>query len=842
MDEINFSIDGQRVKGYSGNTIIEVALKYNIPIPTLCHDPFLDSIGACRICLVENEERGNLIAACVTTISKDLSILTNTEKVLETRKVIVKLMLASHPDSCIVCEKGNRCKLRQIAADLGIGLVEYYPMPHYSGTQEVNSFLLRDLSKCILCAKCIRADQELVVEGAIDYIDRGFEARPSTLTDGPLESSGCTFCGTCEEVCPTGALFKKDNRSLGTHNKRVATTCSFCGCGCSFWLEVAKNQVVGVRPGISGSVNGKTLCVKGRFGFDHINHPERLNNPLIRKEDALVEASWDEALEIASKEIKNINQKTKGEQSLAIITGPHCTNEEAYLTNEFATNVLKTNYVACMSSSYIFNLIEGMEDSCGFAGPTATIEDIEEAEVILLIGANPTETAPIVGYSIKRCVRRRQTNLIVIDPVEIQLSKFACLWLRPTIGSDGILLSAILRLMIEHQNYKEALDDERIQILKNIKNLSLDIDIIERETGVTSESLFKAVDIFISSKKRAIVFGNGIIQQPNGKELVKILCSISQLTQEETIIFPLVKESNVIGCYHLGLIKSEMPERVFKEILRGNIKGLWIMGDDPMTSLPGNGEIQRALDKLDLLIVSDTFLSNTGEKAHVVFPSVTFAEKSGTITNMEGRVQRIRPAIECVNNSISDYLTILNIAKLLGSSFSYKSELEVTEEIINRVPLYSKMNMNNEDDGYFSYLLPVSSLKGKASLFIPGEITSPLDKDDKYPYTLMLGSILKHLGTGYQTKHSPRLCGDIEEGYVEINPKDASREDIKDRDIVKLISIAGEKRIRAHLTQKIPMGCLFLPLPFTEGSNIFTNISNGNTQKTINVKIERTII
>ena len=329
MDDINFTINGKNVNGTPGDTIIDVAQKNGIPIPTLCHDPHLTSTGACRICMVEDEKRG-LVASCVTPIAPGSAIKTDSEKVREARKVIVKLMLASHPDSCIVCEKGNRCKLRQIAADLGIGLVDYYPMPNFTGIREVNPFISRDLSKCVLCGKCIRADHELVVEGAIDYTDRGFETHPATLSDGPLENSECTFCGTCVEICPTGALFERDKRFRGSASLRTATTCMFCGCGCSYRLHTMSGKVVGAQPGVPGSVNGITLCVKGHYGYDYINHPARLQKPLMKKEGSLQEAPWDEALENSAKRLKKITEKNGGE-SLAILAGPHCTNEEAYL-------------------------------------------------------------------------------------------------------------------------------------------------------------------------------------------------------------------------------------------------------------------------------------------------------------------------------------------------------------------------------------------------------------------------------------------------------------------------------------------------------------------------------
>lgn len=840
METITFTINGQTVKGQVGNTIFEVAQSYGIPIPTLCHDPYLTPIGACRVCLVEDEKTGNFITSCSTPIAKGMSVRTNSKKVIETRKVLMKLMLASHPESCIVCEKGNRCKLRQIAANLGIGYVDYYPMPSFTGTQELNPFIRRDLSKCIACAKCIRADHELVVEGAIDYIYRGFEARPATLTDGPLEISECTFCGTCLEICPTGALFETDKRFHSSTSKHVPTTCPFCGCGCSFWLEVSHNQAVGVRPGISGSVNGITLCAKGHFGYECINHPNRIQKPLIRKEGVLAEASWDEALQAAAQGFKSIKEKN-GQGSLALIACPHCTNEEAFLLKKFASDVLETDHLGCSSTEYMSNLIPAMEETVGFVGPGGSIQDLEDAEAILLIGANPTETAPIVGYSIKRAIRKKQAALIVIDPLEIKLTKYADLWLRPNVGTDEILLLGFLNLLMKDKDFKKGLTDEGTKYFKEIKKWFKDfsLDDVPRKTGVSLEGLKRAVEIYCSAGKKAIVFGNGLLQQPAGQNLVKILGSLLALARKKTTIFPLVKQSNAMGCFHMGLINDENPETIFPEILNGHIKGLWITGDDPLVSPAGVKEIERALDKLEFLVVSDSFLSCTAKKAHVVFPSATFAEKTGTVTSMEGRVQMIHPAIDCVGESRPDWEIISLMAGHLGVPFNYKSEKDVTEEVIKRIALYKKMDLSAAENDYFSYKLPLSSTKKKQAVFVPEKASGKPAGSRKYPYTLMMGSIVFQLGHGHQTQHSPKLCKMMDEEYVELNPEDATKEGLQGGDFIQLISADGEKAVKVRLTDKVPSGVLFLPLPFARYSTLIPLSGKSIGLNTCQIKIER---
>jgi len=844
---ITIILDGVEARGHSGMTILELARANRIKIPTLCNDPCLKSIGACRVCLVEDETRGSFHAACVTPIAPGMVINTCSPRVTEYRRVVVKLMLASHPDSCLVCEKGNQCALRQIAADLGIGLVEYYPMPYFSGTQEVNPFILRDLSKCILCAKCIRADHELVVEGAIDYIDRGFEARPATLTDGPLEVSECTFCGTCVELCPTGALSEREKPHRGTTSRRVATTCSFCGCGCSFWLEVSANRVVGVRSGIEGSANGMTLCVKGHYGYDLINSSDRLTSPLIRKDDALIKVSWVEASQRAAQGLADI-KKRHGGKAIALLTGAHGTNEEAFLLKQFATDVLGTEQVFCSSSAYMSSLIRGMDETVGFVGPTATMEDLEEADSILLIGANPTETAPVLGFCIKRGVRQKQTTLIVIDPRKIKLAPYARLWLQPFVSSDEILLLAFLRLLFFSEHTKGAGADgggkELEALRKRVTHFHLEG--LEEKTGISLERLQEAVDLFCSAEKRVIIFGNGVMQQSRGEDLVKLLCTIGSaagiLTKKETMLFPLIKQSNALGSFQMGLNCAMPPEMIFEKILDGGIKGLWVMGDDPLVSLPGSRRVEEFLKKLGLLIVSDMFLTRTGRHAHVVFPSASFAEKSGTFTNLEGRLQKVVKAIDCVGESRPDWQIVSQVAEQLGKPLPFSSEKEITGAITKTIPLYSGMNLSESNDGYFCYRSSTSLSKEKKIFFVPEELPAVKQATKEFPYTLIVGSILFHLGSGQLTRHSSRLCRIMQDEYVEINPESAAKEGIKEGEIIRLVSSTGEKRIVARLTDRVPESVLFMPLPFTPDSSLLPYGKERTGAKTCRVAIERSTL
>jgi len=296
MGNITITINGSQLSGRDGMTILDVAQENNIPIPTLCHHPLLTPTGVCRVCLVEDESNGELVASCATPIVPGMVIRTDSPRVLDARRAIIELMLSGHPDSCLVCDKGNRCELRRLASDLEIGRVGFDAVRSYHHFEEANPFIERDLTKCILCGRCVRACQELRGVAAIDYAYRGFSLKPATSLDGTLRESVCEFCGLCVSMCPVGALSDKSTSYQGKETSKVRTTCPYCGCGCSIYLSIRDQEIIGVSSCPENSVNGISLCVKGRYGFDFIQHRDRLKTPLIKKDGEFVEATWDEAL------------------------------------------------------------------------------------------------------------------------------------------------------------------------------------------------------------------------------------------------------------------------------------------------------------------------------------------------------------------------------------------------------------------------------------------------------------------------------------------------------------------------------------------------------------------
>ncbi|KPK89626.1 MAG: hypothetical protein AMJ94_11670 [Deltaproteobacteria bacterium SM23_61] len=859
---VTVTINGREASGRRDMTILDLAKEMKIPIPTLCHDSHLASYGACRVCLVEEEKSGALLASCVAPLSPGMVIRTDSPRVLEARRMIVKLMLASHPESCLVCEKGNRCQLRQIALDLGIGLSDLYRLPNYSGTQELNPFIKRDLSKCILCGKCIRADHELVVEGAIDYFHRGFDARPATLHDQPLERSACTFCGACVDICPTGALSERDRSLQSTASRTFPSVCPHCACGCKILLGVNGERVVTVTPDReNGSAPYPVLCVKGRYGLDFIDNPSRLCAPLIRQEGRLVECSWEEALDCVGREMKKI-QDRHGPDALAFLGSPQCTNEENYLFQKLARAGFGTNNIDHGNPFTMLPAPEIFGPGMGWGAMTSPLAAIEEAKAILVVGANPAETAPIAAYRIKRAVRFQDAKLFLVDPRPTRLAPFARHWLRPRLGGDFSLLLGFVRVILDEELWEKEWVERNVEGLKTLQEEMEPWDLAwaEQGSGISREVIRGVARDLAFRRPMAVILGNGLWQGSRGSMGLMASINLALLLGCQRRFYPLGLESNGQGARDMGALPNFLPgykflrdeeavqrfekawgrplprknglsaRQMVKAAAEGRVRGMYIMGENPVRSFPDASRVGEALGKLEFLAVQDLFLTETAQIARVVLPASSFAEKEGTLTSGERRIQRLRTAAQPVGQSLPDGKILTEIFRRAGGTPLDSSPGDVMEEISSLVPFYrgvtyprlerSSLFLPCEDpqDSGNPHLPERGFQAGKLTfLRVPKNEVPSAEDGAEAPFRLLVGSTLYHSGSGTRSSRSARLSRFDPRGGLKMNSADALGLGLEEGSLVKLSAGKKEMVLRLSLDAGLPPGVLFFPLsPATE--------------------------
>jgi formate dehydrogenase alpha subunit len=852
LEEITLTINGKKISARPGMSLLDAATKNGIKIPTLCHHRHLAPAGACRICLVEDEKSGRMMASCVTPVSPDMAIQTDSPTVRRHRTNIVRLMMANHPESCIVCSQGNKCELRQIAADLGVGITGLYPMPYYRGLEQANPFIIRDLSKCILCGRCIRADHELVVVGAIDYNLRGFQSRPATAHDRPLEKSDCTFCGTCVSLCPTGALSTKNSQYVGSPETESATVCGFCGVGCSLVMGSVDGQVVETNPSHENeTVNQSTLCVRGHFAHDFLNTKERLLHPLIRKEGELSPSAWEEAFDLISERLLSIKQ-THGPQSLGFYGSSKCTNEENYLFQRIARSLLETNNVDNGGSVTGITTMKVVAQRLGGHIPLTPLSDLEQAEVIFVVGADPIQSMPVVGYFLKRASRMKGVPMIVADPRKTGLVPFASLWLPLTPQSDCDLIHALAAILYK----KEAFDAQYIERFTKGFDLyrkdliAFDFERTSQSTGLAADLMEEAADQ-LKGKRIAFVVGQGVLLQKNGVQAMHALLNLALMTgslgDQGTGIYILAPENNGIGAYDMGAVSDSLPgrglvtdeisreywERIWRvrlspdpglsivrmveEAEKGNLKALYIMGENLVRGFPEIERVRRALQNLEFLVVQDILSNETSALADVVLPGAAFSEKAGSFTNLEGRIQSFEPVVSPPGEARSDLEILAQMANRMGQKDEDFSLLNIRREIRRVIPAYSELR----DEPGKCWIKATSAFElfrgdgeGRLVDFTPISSTGDQAKDEAYPLEGILTSSRLHLGSGTRTGLSDRITNFSHKGDVEMSFEDAARLDLRSGDQVKVSSEHDAVTRRVRLQKDLPSGLVSLPVAF----------------------------
>ena len=868
-EEVSLTIDGTEVTVPEGTTILKAAMQVGIDIPHLCYDPVLElpPTSSCRLCLVEVTDGKPPVTACSHVVSAGMVVKTDTEKLRDLRKMVIEFLLSDHPLDCLTCEKDGACALQKYAYELGVKGPSFRSEPVVAEPVQDGPAIVYDHSKCILCGRCVEVCHNVEVTGAIDYQGRGFDTRIALPPGLSRNESVCTECGNCIDVCPTGALSYAGAVGQGRtwELRRVATTCPYCGCCCTLVLNIRDNKIIQVtgQPGLG--VSRGQLCVKGRFGFDFVGHKDRLREPLIRRDGKLTPASWDEALDLVAARFGEIKNRF-GAGAIGGLASAKCTNEENYIMQKFIRAVVGTNNIDHCARLCHASTVAGLARAFGSGAMTNSIEDFDITDCIFVIGSNTTECHPIIGSTIKRAATQRGAKLIVADPRAIELTEFADLHMQHKGGTDVALINAMMHVILAEGLEDKTFIAERTEdfelLAKAVEPYTPELG--EKISGVPADDIRKAARMYAQAETASIVYSMGITQHTTGTDNVMSLANLAMLTgnigRPGTGVNPLRGQNNVQGACDLGALpnvypgyqKVDDPEvqakfeaawsvadgldpkpgltlvEMINAAAEGELKAIYIMGENPMLSDPDINHVEEALKNLDFLVVQDIFLTETAQLADVVLPAASFAEKNGTFTNTERRILRVHKALDSPGQARIDWKIICDLARRMGYRMSYDNVAQIEDEIASLTPIYGGITYDRLEKGALQWPCPDRDHPGTPYLhkgrfsrglgkFHAVEFIPPMElPDDEYPFVLSTGRILQHFHTGTMSRRSAVLDELVSVGVVEIHPTDAEKLGAVEGDKLRISSRRGQIEIAAHLAERVAPGTVFLAFHYRE--------------------------
>ncbi len=846
------------IKGYLGED----------KVPTLCDDPNLAPYGACRICSVEvalaKDGPTRIVASCHTPVAENQHIFTKNETLHGLRKNIVELVLTDHPMTCGTCEVNNNCELQKVAIDLGISDHRYNNPKQHKGIPKDTShaYMRMNLDNCINCGRCVRACDEIQGSFVLTMSGRGFESRITTDNNMLFGDSSCVSCGACAHTCPTDAISDIFKSKSADVDKKVRTTCSYCGVGCNLEASIKNNKVVSIDTPKYTEVNAGHTCIKGRYAFGFYDHPDRLRSPLIKRNGKFEKATWDEAYDLIKSEFNRII-KNSGPDAIAGISSARCTNEENYLFQKMIRAVVGTNSVDCCARICHSPTAWGMQQTFGTGAATNSTEDIYHADLFLVIGANPTNAHPVTGAKIKQQVMKGK-KLIVLDPITTELAKLADYHIKLRPGTNVAVLNMMHYFILEANLQKVDFIRDRTEGYENfVKEIKRqDVDALAKVAGVDKELVKKAAIAYATAKNAMEFHGLGVTEHEQGSKTVMLIADLAMITgnigRPGVGINPLRGQNNVqgaadMGCqphqgagyfsvadpkiqeYYTGKYGVTHPTKpglkipqMFEAAIDKELKALWIIGEDIVQTDPDSSHVIKAMKSLEFLVVQEIFMSETAKLATVVLPGTTFLEKEGTFTNTERRIQRVNRAAPPLPGTKPDGVIVAEMMQKFGFKQPAYDADQVLAEIADVVPFFKGVTRERlgklglqwpvKEDGTDTKILHTEKFtigKGQFKNFDWKESTELTNNQKEFPLILTTSRALQHYNCGTMTRRTSNV--DImDEDILLMNPKDADTRDIITGDFAQLYSGRGSVNLKVEVTDKTKEGIVFTTFHFPE--------------------------
>ncbi len=889
---VTLEIDGREVAVPEGTSIMRAAAELGIMVPKLCATDSLDPFGSCRLCLVEIEGRRGTPASCTTPVAPGIKVTTQNDRLAKIRKGVMELYISDHPLDCLTCAANGDCELQDMAGEVGLREVRYgydgrnhvfarqngEANPEWQPKDLSNPYFHFEPSKCIVCSRCVRACEEVQGTFALTIDGRGFASHVAAGMDEDFLSSECVSCGACVQACPTATLIEKSIVDHGQPEHSVVTTCAYCGVGCSFKAEMQGERVVRMMPYKDGGANEGHSCVKGRFAFGYATHKDRILSPMIREKitDPWREVSWDEAIQYTADRFKAVQAKY-GRGSIGGISSSRTTNEEVYVVQRmvraaFGNNNIDTCARVCHSPTGY-----GLKQTFGESAGTQDFKSVDLSDVIMVIGANPTDAHPVFGSRMKKRLREG-AKLIVVDPRRIDLVKSAHvkadyhLQLRPS--TNVAVLNAMCHVVVTEglvdRSFIAARCDkeEFARWEKFIADPKHAPEAVEALTGVPAEDVRKAARLFATGGNAAIYYGLGVTEHSQGSTTVMAIANLAMVTgnigREGVGVNPLRGQNNVQGSCDMGSFPHEYPgyrhvsdlatrqqfekhwkigldpepglriPNMFDEAASGTFKGLFVQGEDIVQSDPNTNHVTHAMEAMEIVVVQDLFLNETAAFAHVFLPGTSFLEKDGTFTNAERRVNRVRPVMK-EKQGMAEWEIVCRIATAMGYPMMYTSAAAIMDEIALLTPTFKNISFKRlEELGSIQWPCddekpegtPVMHIeeftRGKGRFMLTEFVPTTERSNRNFPLILTTGRILSQYNVGAQTRRTENNVW-YGEDILEIHASDAEMRGVRDGSIVSVTSRVGGTTMRAKISDRVPPGVVHTTFHFPmNGANVIT--------------------